>query len=683
MMILRNVEILGTPGVCDVVIEGQTVRDIVSGAPAENTSIAFDGALAFPGLINSHDHLEFDCYGQLDGGPYRDYIEWGKTIHRKHASVIAAVEAVPRALRIRAGIAKNLLCGVTSVAHHGTDPECDGAPIQVINGTRSVHSPRLGRLREMLLPERRAVVAHVGEGVDVDAEREIDALIRWNIWQKRLIGVHAIAMRTDQAERFAAVVWCPVSNEFLFGCTAPVAQLKQHTAILFGTDSTLTASWNIWEHLRRARELGPLTVDELIAAVTTDAARLWNLSNRGYIGPGALADIVIARKRRDDQYEAFFAANPEDILLVMKNGVIILLDPSLRSQADLDAPLYPMVVNGVEKLTVENYAEVGRQLRSFLPSIPVPIAENGKSKMAVRLRTIESEPIFRCPQCWRAIALRTPCACGFVVTPTNGIFNLMTNEEIADVQPFVGAYEQVRSSEEWGGDDLDLPFHAKRHVDIWNIRRRTFKAFEEIVKTLGRGVALDIGAGNCWMTRYLDRWGFDAIALDINTGVEDGLGAGQKFIDDGAAFLRVRAGMERLPFRSGQIRLLAANASFHYARDFRRALSEFERVLTPGGLIAIIDSPFYEDEADGERMIAERVAQFGRKYGIAADFAGRARYFAFEDIEAAASSLKLRLSMHSVWSGWRRRAEEIRARIVGRRIARFPLVLLEKQMSAS
>jgi SAM-dependent methyltransferase len=259
----------------------------------------------------------------------------------------------------------------------------------------------------------------------------------------------------------------------------------------------------------------------------------------------------------------------------------------------------------------------------------------------------------------------------------------MTSEEIAEVQRFVGAYEQVRASEEWGGDDLDLPFHAKRHLDIWNIRCRTFKAFESVVKDLGRGLALDIGAGNCWMTRYLDRWGFDAIAMDINTSVDDGLGAGQKFIEEGANFLRVRAGMQRLPFRSGQITLVAANASFHYARDFRVALSEFERVLAPGGLIAIIDSPIYENVADGERTVAERVAEFRRKYGIAEDLAARARYFAFRDIEAAANSLKLRVCMHSVWPGWRRRAEEIRARIRGRQIARFPLVLLEKQMRES
>src|SRR5262249_53152425 len=154
---------------------------------------------------NSHDHLEFNCYEQFDGGPYQNYIEWGNAIHRHHAAAIAVVEAVPRALRIRAGIAKNLLCGITTVAHHGPDPDCAGAPVHVVGGTRSIHSPRLGQLFPMLYPDRRTVVTHVGEGIDTETEREIDAFIRWNVWRKKLIGVHAIAMRADQAEQFAAI----------------------------------------------------------------------------------------------------------------------------------------------------------------------------------------------------------------------------------------------------------------------------------------------------------------------------------------------------------------------------------------------------------------------------------------------------------------------------------------------
>ena len=366
-MILRNVEILGHSGVGDVVIEERKIHAIVSRAPGDDAVIDCGGALAFPGLINSHDHLEFNCYQQFSGGPYRDYLEWGHAIHSRYGAQIQAVEAVPRLLRIRAGIAKNILCGVTSIAHHGDDPQYPRPPIHIIDGIKSIHSPRLGGIRAMLVPRSGIVAVHVGEGVGIEAEREIDSFIRWNVWRREMVGVHAIVMRADQAKRFEAVVWCPVSNEHLFGRTAPVAMLKKNVPILFGTDSTLTAPWNIWEHLRRARQLGLLSDDELIAALTESAAKVWRLPGRGEIAAGAVADIVVARKRHANQHDAFFAINPEDVLIVVANGAVVLADASLRVGVPA---LFPIVVNGVEKLTIENYGELGRQLRSLGVAVP-------------------------------------------------------------------------------------------------------------------------------------------------------------------------------------------------------------------------------------------------------------------------------------------------------------------------
>jgi SAM-dependent methyltransferase len=254
----------------------------------------------------------------------------------------------------------------------------------------------------------------------------------------------------------------------------------------------------------------------------------------------------------------------------------------------------------------------------------------------------------------------------------------MTREESAAVQPFLDAYERIRSDEQWGGDDLDLPFRPKRHRNIWEIRRRTFRAFESAVAKIPKGLALDIGAGNCWMTRYLDQWNFDAIACDINTSQMDGLRAGQKFLDQGAVFLRVRAQMERLPFASGRIRLLATNASFHYASDFRIALSEFKRVLTPGGIIAIVDTPFYENAADGERMLADRISDFRVKYGMPESLARKSGYVTYKVLEELADSLALSVRLDQVWPGFGRKFEEIHGMLTGRRIAKFPLVLLRK-----
>lgn len=288
------------------------------------------------------------------------------------------------------------------------------------------------------------------------------------------------------------------------------------------------------------------------------------------------------------------------------------------------------------------------------------------------------ESLLLCPQCRQPLPQRPPCDCGFVLRESHGILQLIADEDLEAQKEFLEAYERVRKGEGWGGDDLDLPFNPKRHRDIWAIRRRTFQKFESVAANVSRGFALDIGAGNCWMTRYLDRWGFDAIAVDLFTNEFDGLRAGQKFIDEGARFLRICAQMERLPFASERIRLIAANASFHYSRNFRATLSEFERVLTPGGIIAIVDSPFYESAADGDRMLAGRVVEFRQKYGMTEALARRSGYLIFQDLEELARSLKLTIRWHPVWPGVSRNLEQIRARLAGVRIARFPVVVLEK-----
>jgi SAM-dependent methyltransferase len=261
---------------------------------------------------------------------------------------------------------------------------------------------------------------------------------------------------------------------------------------------------------------------------------------------------------------------------------------------------------------------------------------------------------------------------------SEGILNFMTEEQTRAVEPFLQAYETVRADEKWGNDDLDLPFHPIRHREIWQIRQRTFRAFEAIATRLERGFAADVGAGNCWMTRYLDRWGFDAIAVDVNISKADGLAAGQKFLDEGSRFLRIRSVMDRLPFASGRIRLVTVNAAFHYAADFRAALGEFKRVVPPGGMIVLMDTPVYEDAADGERMIAERVENFCRKYEIPDEISRQSRYLTFEMIEKSGAEQDLKVRVHRVWPGWRRKYEEVRARLAGRNIAQFPLIVFEK-----
>lgn len=317
---------------------GGTITGIRNSADRDNlnddVNLNFENCIAFPGLINSHDHLEYNLYPRLGHKVYTDYVEWGNDIHIKDKELIKAIESVPVELRLQYGVIKNLICGVTSVAHHGSyNPALNNSPLTIIRKGTCIHSVRLGgkwKYKINLPKSGEPYVIHTGEGTNTESAEETDELIRWNLFKRKLIGIHGIAMTEEQSKNFFALIWCPDSNIFLFGKTADISSLKKNTDILFGTDSTLTADGNIFENLRTARSLNMLSDQELFHSLTKAAAKIWGLNNCGSIEAGKNTDIVIASQKSDNIYESFYNTNPEDILLILKNGVVILFDRSIK-----------------------------------------------------------------------------------------------------------------------------------------------------------------------------------------------------------------------------------------------------------------------------------------------------------------------------------------------------------------
>ena len=82
---------------------------------------------------------------------------------------------------------------------------------------------------------------------------------------------------------------------------------------------------------------------------------------------------------------------------------------------------------------------------------------------------------------------------------------------------------------------------------------------------------------------------FRVTALDVDGG-DAGLGS---LRDRRVA--RVVGDLEALPLRAGSFDAVIAAATLHYAVDLSGALAEAGRVLRPGGLLIIADSPVYAD----------------------------------------------------------------------------------------
>ncbi|HEX7978875.1 MAG TPA: amidohydrolase family protein [Gemmatimonadaceae bacterium] len=283
-----------------------------------------DGKLR-PGLINAHEHLHRNHYGRLGAPPYANAYEWGRDIHARHADAIARGRALPRREALLRGVWKNLRAGVTTVVHHDPwEPAFDDDfPLRVVR-VASAHSLGFGGELPRPVPGAPFTI-HLAEGVDADSAAEVGALAARGLLTRDLLAVHAVGV--DDAgiallrESGAAIVWCPSSNRFLFGRTAPAALLAPGIDVLLGSDSLLTADGSLLRELRIARELAVVDDERLIDAVGAVAARRIGVEAPS-LAIGARADVVVFRCPPLEASEA-------DVALVVAGGVPRVADPAL------------------------------------------------------------------------------------------------------------------------------------------------------------------------------------------------------------------------------------------------------------------------------------------------------------------------------------------------------------------
>lgn len=361
--------------------DGGTIARVQSEAfDAGETGLNFNGALVLPGLINSHDHLDFNLYPQLGDRTFENYTQWGPYIHQKYQAQIARIQSVPNHLRVQWGAYKNLLAGVTTVVNHGEPIVVDDLPVHVHQNVHNLHSPgfeKRWRLRlNNPLKKKLPMAIHAGEGVDRAAYREISQLIGWNLLKRQMIAVHGVAMTPLQASHFKALVWCPQSNYFLLNKTAEINTLKTCVPILFGTDSTLTSHWDIWEHIDLARITGYLSDQELFNSLSKTPASVWGL-NKGAVEVGRDADLIVLKKDKNETgLNATLMGSPEKILLVMQAGKIRLIDAEITPQLNgsFNPKDYSLIKIGNNyKYVYGRLDELIAAIKTHLPDVELPI----------------------------------------------------------------------------------------------------------------------------------------------------------------------------------------------------------------------------------------------------------------------------------------------------------------------
>src|SRR5262245_35553083 len=234
-------------------------RSASVGVPGE-PRIRLDGRyFLLPGLVNSHDHLQFNSFPLLGPhAPYADMYEWAADIQHDSPEIRRALK-IPIEDRLRIGGLKNLISGVTTVAHHDTYHPCfeNRFPVRVGRNYSWSHSPGFDTNAAATFrntPCETPWMIHVAEGVSERASAEIDGLERIGLVAQNTVLIHALAATPSQMERIrdhgASIVTCPVSNRYLYGTTFDFNALPAGSRIALGSDSAATSSPGILEDLK-------------------------------------------------------------------------------------------------------------------------------------------------------------------------------------------------------------------------------------------------------------------------------------------------------------------------------------------------------------------------------------------------------------------------------------------------
>ena len=135
-----------------------------------------------------------------------------------------------------------------------------------------------------------------------------------------------------------------------------------------------------------------------------------------------------------------------------------------------------------------------------------------------------------------------------------------------------------------GGWELTKPFSVPGGESVEE-SSRLIHDFALVLQTLRPTPAdriLDLGAGGCWASDWLERLNLNVVSLDLSI---DMLRVGQERLRRGRGAPLVAGDMERLPFAGESFTKAVCLNAFHHLPNRAAALAEIRRVLTTDGCV--------------------------------------------------------------------------------------------------
>ena len=327
-------------------------------------ALNLQGYVLLPGLINSHEHLEFGLFPKLgrpaDAPSYPSSIEWAKEIHRLHSGIIAQYRQIPKKTHLWWGAIRNLLCGVTTVCHHNplhqelTRPDF---PVRVLSRFGWSHSLAFdsdlkGNFDRT--PKEYPFILHAAEGMDEESRNEVSWLDQMQVLDERTVLVHGLACSASEISlinrRGASLVVCPTSNRFLFGRTLPRKLLTLVERLALGSDSSITAAGDLLDEINYLNAQAGLSPHVIYRMVTTNPSEMFHLNDdQGRIAESGVADLIAVRGNYDTPAHAVSELTVGDVEFVLLAGRAQIASPSIYARLPYD------LRSGMELIEVGGY----------------------------------------------------------------------------------------------------------------------------------------------------------------------------------------------------------------------------------------------------------------------------------------------------------------------------------------
>ncbi len=177
-------------------------------------------------------------------------------------------------------------------------------------------------------------------------------------------------------------------------------------------------------------------------------------------------------------------------------------------------------------------------------------------------------------------------------------------------------------------------------------------------------VVAELGAGTCWVSHFINRFGCKTMAIDVSATALD---LGRRIFerdpatiwDVGPEFLTYDG--HRLPLADGACTKVVIFDAFHHVPNQREILHELARVLTPDGIVGMSEPGLGHASTERSRADVDRFGVLENEL-VVEDLAALARDCGFADA---------RLIVASPHASWQIPADELDAFMQGHGFARY------------